>query len=140
MKIPTRCPVCDQLEDGGHLFLKCKLAKQLWRALGLEADRVILANKQLALDTVEFNLLSTEYKKLVMTTTLWYIWSERNLIREEGKRQSIELLARSVEIYVKEMRDAATATTVTAVSRARRAAQWVRSPRGTLKINCDGSF
>lgn len=101
---------------------------------------MILANKQLALDTVEFNLLSTEYKKLVMTTTLWYIWSERNLIREEGKRQSIELLARSVEIYVKEMRDAATATTVTAVSRARRAAQWVRSPRGTLKINCDGSF
>lgn len=30
MQIDTKCLVCDRLdEDGGHLFLKCKLAKQV---------------------------------------------------------------------------------------------------------------
>jgi hypothetical protein len=30
MKLDTKCPVCNQLdEDEGHLFLKCKLAKQV---------------------------------------------------------------------------------------------------------------
>jgi hypothetical protein len=30
MKIDTRCPVCGQMsEDGGHLFFKCHLAKQI---------------------------------------------------------------------------------------------------------------
>ena len=37
MDIDTRCPVCWRLdEDGGHCFLKCKLAKRLWRHMNLE--------------------------------------------------------------------------------------------------------
>jgi hypothetical protein len=44
MKIDTRCPVCNQMsEDGGHLFCKCKLAKEIWRALNLETERKELA-------------------------------------------------------------------------------------------------
>ena len=43
MEIDTRCPVCLRLdEDGGHCFLKCKYAKQCWRALGLEEEREML--------------------------------------------------------------------------------------------------
>lgn len=35
--IDTKCPVCDRFdEDGGHSFLKCKLAKQVWKELKME--------------------------------------------------------------------------------------------------------
>jgi len=48
MTIPTRCPVCNQSEeDGGHLFFKCKAAKQLWRAIGLESGRPWQKNRWL---------------------------------------------------------------------------------------------
>lgn len=44
MKIDTRCPVCNQMsKDGGHLFFKCKLAKEIWHALNLETERKELA-------------------------------------------------------------------------------------------------
>lgn len=38
MKIDTCCSLCRRLdEDGGHLFLKCKEVKGVWRELNLEA-------------------------------------------------------------------------------------------------------
>jgi hypothetical protein len=41
--LDTRCPMCYRLnEDGGHLFLKCKSVKQVWRTLVLEEVRVSL--------------------------------------------------------------------------------------------------
>jgi hypothetical protein len=39
MKLDTKCPVCNRLdEDSAHLFMKCKLAKQIWRELKLEKE------------------------------------------------------------------------------------------------------
>jgi len=39
MKLHTKCPVCQRLDgDGGHLFLKCKLARHVWRELKLERE------------------------------------------------------------------------------------------------------
>lgn len=71
MKICTRCPVCNQLgEDGGHLFFKCKTAKELWRALELEEDRCILAQSQSATEAVEHVLKATEQRKYLMIVVL----------------------------------------------------------------------
>ena len=43
MEIDTKCPICLRLdEDGGHCFLKCKFAKECWRALNLEEERAKL--------------------------------------------------------------------------------------------------
>jgi hypothetical protein len=37
IKLDTLCPMCACLdEDSGHLFLKCKSVKQVWRGLNLE--------------------------------------------------------------------------------------------------------
>jgi hypothetical protein len=37
MKIDTRCCMCGRFdEDGGHLLLKCKEVKEVWRELNLE--------------------------------------------------------------------------------------------------------
>jgi hypothetical protein len=103
MKMYTRCPVCNHLgEDGGHLFFKCRLAKQLWRLLGPEDKRNILASIQTSLDAVEVILKAREQKKMLMIIALWFTWSERNAIREEGKWRSPRVLARCVEMYANE--------------------------------------
>lgn len=43
MKIDTKCRICGRFdEDGGHLFLKCKEVKGVWRELNLESIRIDL--------------------------------------------------------------------------------------------------
>ena len=44
MKIDPICPVCMRDDEcGGHLFFKCRLAKQAWNFLGLEGMRQTMA-------------------------------------------------------------------------------------------------
>jgi len=39
MGIDPICPICNQYdEDGGHLFLKCKLASSVWRELKMQQE------------------------------------------------------------------------------------------------------
>jgi len=38
-----------------------------------------------------------------MVFTMWFLWSERNTIREEGIWRSVDVLARSVRIYADEV-------------------------------------
>lgn len=43
MKIDAKCGICGRFgEDGGHIFLKCKEVKRIWRELNLEEVRVDL--------------------------------------------------------------------------------------------------
>ena len=58
-----------------------------------------LASIQTALGAVEFILKAREHKKLLMVIALWIIWTEQNIIRVEGRRQSAQDLARCVELY-----------------------------------------
>jgi hypothetical protein len=53
IKLDTLCPMCGRLdEDSGHLFLKCKYVKQVWRGLNLEV-RVSLASRTSTQDVME---------------------------------------------------------------------------------------
>jgi hypothetical protein len=47
------CPIRsrDLDEDAGHLFLKCKYAKMVWRELGMEDKRERLAPERSAMET-----------------------------------------------------------------------------------------
>jgi len=85
MIIETRCTICDSAdEDGGHLFFKCWLAKEVWRNLNLESFRLELVTTVLVKDTVGLILKAKEEQKLLLIITMWYIWQERNIIREKG--------------------------------------------------------
>lgn len=68
----------------------------------METERIELSLIRSAQEAVESILKATEKKKLLMVIALWFTWSERNAIREEGRRRSPQLLARSVELYAKE--------------------------------------
>jgi hypothetical protein len=82
MQIDISCLVCGRMgEDGAHLF-KCKLAKQIWRLLNMDAERVHLAAVPDASGAVEWILSHQEPKRELMVFLLWFLWSERNAIRE----------------------------------------------------------
>jgi hypothetical protein len=71
MKIDTKCPLCQRLdEDGGHLFLKCKMAKQVWRALNLDTVRERLSELASARDVLVQIMKEKEDIRLQCITTL----------------------------------------------------------------------
>jgi len=83
-------------EDGGRIFFKCKLAKQIWRTLNLESERKALAAIPDAYGAVEWILKQREPKRDLLVIILWFIWSERNSIREEGRRRPAAVIARCI--------------------------------------------
>lgn len=55
--IDSNCVACGRvIEDGAHLFFKCKLARQIWRLMNLEEERVWLAEIPNAYGAVEYVL------------------------------------------------------------------------------------
>ena len=140
MRIETRCTICDSVdEDGGHLFFKCCLAKEVWRKLNLESFRLELATTVLVKDAVKLILKAKEEQKLLMIITMWYIWQERNIIRE-GWRRGADFLARCIRSYAEDNTVIVTDNSLTGNSVRRRKEYWRKPPQGFLKLNCDGSF
>jgi hypothetical protein len=72
VELDTRCSVSNKFfEDGGHLFLKCKHAKQRWRALLLEDVRLKLLPCCSAFEVLEEVLNLQENEKLLTIALLW---------------------------------------------------------------------
>jgi hypothetical protein len=74
MDIDTKCPVCTRdSEDGGHLFFKCKLAKQVWNLLALESKRQQLVRLLIAHDVTSQILGEREQTAVLMVITPWFL-------------------------------------------------------------------
>jgi hypothetical protein len=63
MKIETRCLACNAV--GGHLFLKCDLAKEVWRRLNLDSMRMALESIAMVRDAVDMILKQKDDQKLM---------------------------------------------------------------------------
>jgi ribonuclease HI len=138
LKIDTVCPICGrEEEDGAHLFFKCKLARNVWQLLSFEGDRVVLAALNTPVEALEHILKAKEQNKLLMVILLWFLWTERNIVREEGKRRSADTLARSIRLYAAEI---SKAQGEEKLRLQRPTERWSRPPVGMLKMNCDASF
>ena len=141
MKIIDKCVVCGATgEDGGHLFFKYKMAKKIWRHLSLESVRKNLADAALVRIAVLRILELEEEQKLLVITALWFIWQERNIIREEGRRRPVELIARYAKTYIHEHRLEAEREQIRASRLVRRGERWQKPPVEFLKLNCDACF
>jgi len=55
-----------------------------------------------ARDVIEQILKEKEDRRLLMFITLWFLWTERNIVREEGCRRSAETITRAIQIYAGE--------------------------------------
>ena len=84
-------------EDGGHLFFKCKAAKQVWELMSMEGLRQNLAAQASARDTVAIILKEKEPTRTHAVVTLWFLWTNRNAIRHEGRGRSGSELARGIK-------------------------------------------
>jgi hypothetical protein len=90
----ARCVMCSRdLEDGGHLFFKCKLVKKLWRELCMEEQRCCLAVKTSAKEVVAHILQMEEKLQLKVVLLLWLWWTERNVVREGERMRTAADLA-----------------------------------------------
>ena len=76
-------------------------------------------------------------KPVRVVILMWFLWSERNAVRENGHGRSAEILARSIRIYSEEI---IRESTRQGQARERRTDKWHRSPAGVLKLNCDASY
>jgi hypothetical protein len=85
LEVDPICPVCKHFnEDGGHLFLRCKDIRLLWRDLGLNELRLKLLDC-VGPKHVLAELLHQDTKtKLKCVALLWTWWKTRNKTKAEG--------------------------------------------------------
>ncbi|KAE8776599.1 Glutamyl-tRNA reductase 1, chloroplastic [Hordeum vulgare] len=130
------CFVCGRgEEDGGHLFIKCKAAKKVWRHLGLEQERCRLE----AFGGVHAMLESLwgldEKKRILIITFWWHSWNNRNKIREGEPAVQAEEIAWRTRCDALEYEQI-----LTPVVRRRVPDRWKPPQEEFIKINLDGAF
>ena len=139
VELDTRCPICMRLdEDGGHLFLKCKLVKHLWRELHLEDVRLELP--KCAGPVAMFDLLwsLTRVRRDLVLILLWEWWNIRNKANHGGKMKPTEGVAYNIRRILDDFQNGSLQTekhdTMHTI------AGWSKPKEGFVKINFDASF
>jgi len=136
--IDTRCPMCGRLdEDGGHLFLKCKMVKQCWVALNLEQVWLKLILAVSAKDMVRDILAMDEAVQRTVIMFLWCWWDARNKANAGEKMQSTD------EVVFRTIRYAAETEMmqVKEVKHGHKTKEcWTKPQAEMLKVNFDGGF
>jgi ribonuclease HI len=138
MDVDTRCPLCFRFdEDGGHIFLKCKLVKQLWRQLQLEDVREELKKCRDQISVLETVFSLQEEKKLTICCALWLWWNERNKANAGDKIRSLQQTVSSVMIHTMDYRKLIQEKPS---SKKTKPGKWKLPLHNYVKINIDGAF
>ncbi|RLN33089.1 hypothetical protein C2845_PM03G16420 [Panicum miliaceum] len=138
MDLDTKCVMFNRLdEDGGHLFLKCKFAKQLWRELNLEEVRIRLAEQNSAKTMLALIWQLEKNVQMRAIMLLWHWCLERNQVREGERRRTASELAFIINMQADEFLKIATKTHKVQNNECR---HWCKPAADILKINVDGSF
>jgi hypothetical protein len=138
MKIDTCCGLCNRLdEDGGHLFIRCKEVKGVWKELNLEAVRCRLAEAKSAKEMMEMILQLEAKSQMTVIFLLWLWWDERNKWREEGKRRTAANIAYVTTMLTDRFQ---TKQKHRLLSDSRQVQHWKKPRQGEFKINSDGAF
>jgi hypothetical protein len=114
MKIGPSCPVCGRYdEDGGHLYFKCKIIRQVWHLLDLEEERDILARMSSAKETVEFIPSTKNEKRLYILAydDIDVVGREKHH-KNRGKQRLAAMIAHAMRMSIAEL----------------------------MKLNCDATF
>jgi len=138
IKLDTSCCICQRLdEDGGHLFLKCKEVKKVWRELNLETVRCQLAECGSAKEMMELVLKMEPKMQLTVILLLWLWWDERNKFREEGRRRpALEVAYVTAALAAKFQATGAQSL----LPDFRQNPKWTKPQQGNFKVNPDGAF
>jgi ribonuclease HI len=103
VELDTRCPVCWRLdEDGGHIFLRCKAVKQVWRALDCEDLRLSLCECANARQVTDLILSLPLEKRSTVIILLWNWWTARNKANAGEKLLSADEVCSKVRKHLAE--------------------------------------
>jgi ribonuclease HI len=142
--LDTRCPMCKRLdEDGGHLFIKCKKVKEIWRDFSLEEIRLKLQEANNAMQMFDIIwTLPTEQQQMVVIL-LWDWWTVRNKLnageREKPATEVCSLIQRHyldfcVHLATPSVREVENKTLPS------KSSLWKRPAIGNVKINFDAAY
>ncbi|KAE8773546.1 hypothetical protein D1007_54235 [Hordeum vulgare] len=132
----TKCLFCGRAEeDGGHLFIKCKYAKVVWKTLELEKERRDLKEIPSVHHALDYIWRLSEIKRLHIRTFWWLWWSNRNKLREGELPEPAEEVARRTRANVLEYLQI-----FRAPNKGKCPTRWRPPPGDMIKINADGSF
>ena len=98
IELDTRCPICERLdEDGGHLFLKCKKVKKVWRQLLLEDVRIQLMAAPNSLVFMDSIWSLPKEKQELVCILLWDWWTTRNKVNAGEKERTVDEVCHIVQ-------------------------------------------
>lgn len=93
----TKCLFCECAdEDVGHLFIKCKSVKVVWRELAMEKQRLELEEISSVHEMLDYLWGLEETKCMHILTFWWHWWSSKNKLREgELSASALEVARRT---------------------------------------------
>lgn len=137
VQLETLCPVCSRFdEDGGHIFLKCKFVKQVWRGMDLEVVRLNLLTLPSAKAVVEAICQLNSEVQVKVGVLLWDWWTTRNKINAGEKMRSADqvcfFIRQHLQDFSKELEINSTTSSVPQI--------WKGPCANYVKINFDAAF
>jgi ribonuclease HI len=132
------CLFCNScLEEGAHLFVKCKHVKEGWRCLGLEDMRRELAGTISIVHALDIIWRCPMETRVQIFTFWWSWWSNRNKLREGEKTITAAATAHQarcsaleyIEVLGKKSSD-----------KHQEQIAWMPPDHDVLKFNIDGAF
>jgi ribonuclease HI len=136
--LDTACPVCHRLnEDGGHVFLKCKMVKACWSSLGLADTRDLLLPCNSAQSMLEELWKCDTEVQLKALTLMWEWWGFRNKVNSgDASANSLEVC----HLVEKHMVDFKSMKLPAIPPKPPDQHKWAKPPDNQVKVNFDGAF
>lgn len=132
----VKCLFCGRAdEDGGHLFVKCKAVKVIWRGLDLEESRQKLEKIGSAHEMLDQIWSLDERRRVMILTFWWQWWSMRNKLREGELPMSADELIRRTKSHTIEY-----LANFSPKEKKRIANKWAPPGQDMIKLNLDGAF
>jgi hypothetical protein len=145
VELDTVCPMCNRAdEDGGHLFLKCKKVKPLWRCLHLEDIRLLVQSGPNPMVMMDMLWALLKDKQTLTIVLMWDWWSTRNKLNAGDREWSLEEVCHIVRKHVLEFNHVSAESngmnSSTSPTSSVEHVAWSRPPTNCVKINFDASF
>jgi hypothetical protein len=138
IKTETVCPMCRRFdEDDGHIFFKCKNARECWQELQLEDARCCLAQCRLGKEVAEKIWTMPSENQVKIVVWLWRWWTARNKANAGERVQSAGEVCSSVQYHLSEFAKLKGPTKQRDQSPK---VQWKPPPDEQYKLNVDAAF
>jgi hypothetical protein len=145
VELDTVYPMCYRAdEDGGHLFLKCKKVKQVWRGLLMEDIRLSLVEAPNPLVMMESIPALSREKLYLSCILMWDWWTSRNKVNAGEMARPEGVICSSIQKHMIEF--PAPCVIVSAESEEsgpsliKETLAWERPNLDQVKVNVDAAF